>query len=103
MAKNIENEYGIKVGDIFVCSWGYSMTLVNAYKVVSVSAKRCKIQEMVCEIVEGDGWMGKKAVVEGSENGEIYSAGCRLNVIRTPYGTGYKHEFGKTYSFNTLD
>lgn len=35
----------VKLGDIFVCSWGYDQTNVDFYKVVGVTAKSVKIQK----------------------------------------------------------
>ena len=44
-----------KVGDIMYSSWGYSMTIVDFYKVIKVSpsGKSVTLQEMQLDVVEG--------------------------------------------------
>ena len=36
---------GVKVGDYFVCSWGYDQTNVDFYKVVALTPKGMKVQQ----------------------------------------------------------
>ena len=44
--KEVENIHGIKVGDIYILSFGYSMILYDFFQVVSVSEKSCRIVEI---------------------------------------------------------
>lgn len=48
-----KNEHGVKVGDYFVCSWGYDQTNVDFYKVVGVTAKGVKVQAWQSKTVDG--------------------------------------------------
>lgn len=48
----------IKTGSILYSSWGYSMCLVNFYKVIGRTEKRLYLQELKEEIVSGDSWHG---------------------------------------------
>lgn len=43
----------IKVGDLFVCSWGYDQTNVDFYQVVDVKGKTFTIRAIAGRIVEG--------------------------------------------------
>lgn len=45
--KNVISKYGIKVGDILADSWGYSMTIVEFYKVTKIiSSTKVEIVEL---------------------------------------------------------
>lgn len=48
-----------KIGDIFVSSWGYSMTLVSWYQVVRFTPKKAVLRELNAKIVDGDGFAGQ--------------------------------------------
>lgn len=45
----------VRVGDIFISSWGYSMTLVDFYEVTKVSktGKSINVRKLAYEVVEG--------------------------------------------------
>lgn len=43
---DIINEYGVKVGDVFLLSWGYDQTNVNFFQVIEVTAKKARIVEV---------------------------------------------------------
>lgn len=50
----------VNVGDIFYSSWGYDQTNVDFYQVVAMTEKTVQLREIKAEMVEGDGWSGKK-------------------------------------------
>lgn len=51
----VVSKYGIKAGDILTCSWGYSMTIVEFYKVTKIiSASKIEIVEVGHKIIEAD-------------------------------------------------
>lgn len=52
----------VKVGDIFVESWGYDQTNVDFYEVVAKTAARIKIVHIGAKIVEGNGGPSEKVV-----------------------------------------
>lgn len=46
------NEYGVKVGDIFVSSWGYEQTNVDFYQVIALVGKHSvRVREVAPEII----------------------------------------------------
>lgn len=49
----------VKVGDILTCSWGYSMTLVDFYKVTERKAKSIKLEKLQNKIISGGGYSGQ--------------------------------------------
>lgn len=54
------SKYGIKVGDILTGSWGYSMTLVEMYKVTKiVSACKIEIVEIGADLISADSGGGE--------------------------------------------
>ena len=53
------NQYGVKVGDLFVSSWGYEQTNVDYYQVVSVHGKSSvRVREVRPQLVSVDGICG---------------------------------------------
>jgi hypothetical protein len=50
----------VKVGEIFRCSWGYSMTIVDYYVITEISktGKSVKIKAIGGEIISGGGYSG---------------------------------------------
>ena len=48
----VENVHGVKVGDIYILSFGYSMILYDFFQVVSVSEKSCRIVEITIPCTE---------------------------------------------------
>ena len=58
------NDTDIHVDDIVYTSWGYSMTLVDFYKVISVGPKSIRIRELESKVVSGDGMVGNIAPIE---------------------------------------
>ena len=57
------NNQELKVGDVMVCSWGYSMSLVDFYKVVKVTSKSAFLLKMGNRTVEQDNYAGHSRVV----------------------------------------
>lgn len=50
----------LKVGNILVASWGYSMTLVDFYEVVAVTAHGATLEMVGSTVVDGDaGYSGR--------------------------------------------
>lgn len=63
----------VKPGDVFVSSWGYSMTLVDFFEVTRVSGTRVYWRELAARKVDDRGPAGAHVVpggaVEGGESG----------------------------------
>jgi hypothetical protein len=53
--ENKQGEY-MKVGDILVSCWGYSMTLYDFFKVVKMTDKSATLVHLESTKVGGDGW-----------------------------------------------
>ena len=61
----------LKDGTILVCSWGYSMTIVNFYKVIGrKGTATVLLQGLENERVSGDGFSGE--CVPGNPVGEVF-------------------------------
>lgn len=43
----VVNEFGVKVGDVFMMSWGYEQTNNDFFQVVAVTAKKARIVEVI--------------------------------------------------------
>lgn len=76
--KAVENKYGVKVGDIFLLSYGYSMILYDFFQVVSVTESTCRVVEIAVPCVGGDGWRP----VFKAELGKTYNPTERSNWIK---------------------
>lgn len=50
-------EHKLNIGDILVCSWGYSMFLYDFFQVVGKTEKSIKIQELKKDSKPADGWL----------------------------------------------
>ncbi len=61
----IVQELGVKVGDIFVESWGYDQTNINFYEVVDVTRSSVRIVEIQKSRVEGTGYSDKVVPLPG--------------------------------------
>ena len=59
----MEAQAGVKVGDIFHCSWGYDMTINDYYQVVALtpSGKSVKVRKLNKELVNsGEYFSGRE-------------------------------------------
>ena len=48
----------VQVGDVLVCIWGYSMTLVDYYRVTERKAKSIRLEKLQTKILTGGGYQG---------------------------------------------
>lgn len=102
----------LRVGDILVEQWGYSMCLVNFYKVTALRGKTMVTLQEVCpEIVTSQGgWNGQMkptnepvAKKEPLQRRVKRSYDGRPSVKIRDFSHGYLHEAGKTYFFDHCD
>lgn len=110
--KPVENVHGVKVGDIYYTSWGYDMTIVNFFQVISVTAKRAKLKEINSKVVDGSaGYSGKVIPVKDSfrENAKVITTGTdtsydgKSTILKNCDGhMGYKYE-DMPLDFNYMD
>lgn len=110
--KPVENVDGVKVGDIYYTSWGYDMTIVDFFQVISVTAKRAKLKKISSKVVNGSaGYSGKVIPVKDSfkENAEVITTGTDISydgkstILKNCDGhTGYKYENIPLY-FDCMD
>lgn len=64
----------IETGAILYSEWGYTMRLVDFYKVIGRTEKRLYLQELKKEIVSGDSWQGNVMPTDQIENMEKLTA-----------------------------
>jgi hypothetical protein len=100
----------IKVGDIFRCTFGYSMTLNSFYQVVGKKgASSVQLRRINGQRVDGDGWSGKEAPVKDSfatgyqNEDQVVTKRVTNGAVKVFEGRGYLHEEGKAYYYNRLD
>ena len=77
-AKAVENKYGVKVGDIFLLSFGYSMVLYDFFQVVSVTESTCRVIEIAVPCVGGGGYTPRFQ----AELGKTYEAKERSQWVK---------------------
>jgi hypothetical protein len=58
-------QHGLKVGDIFVCSWGYDQTNIDYFEVVGLHGKSVDVLEIGCQSVEVAWAQGKSVPAPG--------------------------------------
>lgn len=71
--EKVETQAGVKVGDIFHCSWGYDMTINDYYQVVALtpSGKSVKVRKLNKELVNaGEYFSGREMPKKNSFVGE---------------------------------
>lgn len=72
----------VQVGDILTCSWGYSMTIVDYYKVIEKKAKSIKLAALEVKNISGDGWSGQCMPGENTKpdnkvDGKLFRIGAK--------------------------
>ena len=91
-----KNYLGVKVGDIFIFSWGYEQTNVNYFQVVSLKgSKQVIIKEISYEITKITGYESykvkpiKDGFLENSHFIKDNTTGATKQVKQLPNGTKY--------------
>lgn len=79
----------VKVGDIFLCSWGYEQTNVDFYKLISLKGKKGVFQEVGYEEVEQTSWCSANVKVNPD------------NLVGEPFTKMLNGDSFKKYSFAT--
>lgn len=105
--KTVENEFGYKVGDILVAEWGYSMSLVDAYQVVRVTAKSIYTKEIATKTIDDlGGYSGECIPVPDKFISDEMYCSRTLNANNYVSIDGHlasKWDGKKTYYYNTMD
>lgn len=69
-----QNADGVRVGDIYVVSWGYEQTNVDFYEVVALKGKKTAVvREIAGECIGGFAYQGKKRACRGAYIGPEYT------------------------------
>lgn len=69
-----QNVDGVRVGDIYVVSWGYEQTNVDFYEVVALKGKKTAVvREIAGEYIGGFSYQGKKRACRGEYIGPAYT------------------------------
>lgn len=92
----------IETGAILYSSWGYSMCLVDFYRVIGRTEKRLYLLELKREIVSGDSWHGEVMPTDKVEKAEKLTAYFSKNYFRID-GHRLKLFDGKPKMIDTLD
>lgn len=112
--KNVgANNYGIKVGDIFVSEWGATMSLVDFYQVVELRGGNTLVLQGLKKDEVGDGgfltgWCTPRKgdfVKQGAITkrvGKSQMSG-RPYVRLTSYSVAFPYDPGRKYNFNHCD
>ena len=70
-AKNYKKEPAkAEVGDILVVQWGYSMRLVDYYRIISANGKSVKLEHLKGKRITDDGWTGTEVPTDKVEKDE---------------------------------
>lgn len=103
---------GIKIGDIFAESCGYSMTYYDFYRVIGFKGQKTVIFAPICKkTVSGDGMCGEVVPVNKFAYNRYNICGTVEKIIKTggenPTFKGreyfFRHREGRTYYENHLD
>ena len=87
----------IKVGDIFLYSWGYEQTNVEVYQVVKRTEKMVQIREIATEVVKSVTSMSSKVLpVKDKFIGEV----IRKKIIDKGSSIFIKMDIGNAYQWN---
>ena len=68
------NKYGVKVGDLFRCSWGYDQTQNDFYQVVALcGSSSVRVREVCPEMIESRGisWGAEDRIYNTNTHGEL--------------------------------
>ena len=98
----------VEVGDILMSSWGYSMSLVDFYKVIERKKSSIKLVNLKDKVVDGDGMSGKVVPTTETEkdqyvDGKLFRIGtkwskdvvCQVNGHSVVYWNGKPQTFDK--------
>lgn len=56
-------KHNVKVGDVFVCSWGYDQTNIDFYQVAEVKGRQVVIRQITSRLVNGEeGFMQGRSI-----------------------------------------
>lgn len=100
--KNYDTCPEIKDGSIVYSQWGYSMCLVDFYKVIGRTEKRLYLYPLKKEIVSGDSWHGHVMPTDEIENTTKKTAYFSKNYFRI-VGERLKLFDGKPKMIDTAD
>ena len=95
----------LKPGTILVCEWGYSMNIVDFYKVIGTRGKATVIlQKLYNKTTEGDGWSGKCIPSNGPKGDPIIARlSSKSNCIKLSSCRYLQIWDGESAYYNHLD
>ena len=112
MENNNEKTLTLGIGSILVCSWGYSMTLVDFYKVIKETAKTVLVQAIGSkEISDTMGYLSGHAIPDENkileEQLRVYKKyhdnGCSLKSRKRGFAKYFSKWDGEPQYFNHCD
>ena len=94
----------VKVGDVFVASWGYNMTIVDFYQLIDLKGKTGTFRKIEGETVSGSaGYSGTLKPIKDSMYGEPFKARFNGDAIKVDSNYAYKSDWNKEFYFNRMD
>ena len=96
----------LKPGDVFVSSFGYSMTIVDFYQLISIKGKTGTFRAISGDVVSGNaGYTGEVKPVKDDFVGETFTARLKGDSFKTPkYGyQAHKTSENNSFYFNRMD
>ena len=107
-----EGAKSVKVGEIYNCSWGYSMTFNDFYQVIEVKNKTVEVVKLGSEILTGEGYSGTERPIPITEvpigaeilKARIIAKGCiSVKDSRSRSDKAYLTSPEKTHYYNRMD
>jgi hypothetical protein len=101
----VEAKKNIAIGDIYVASWGYSMTIVDAYQVVGKTAAMVTLREIDMTTTSGDaGFTGEVRPIKDAflnEKTMKKRIGEYIKIDSSAFARKWDGE--RSYYFNRMD
>ena len=98
--RETQESKNIKVDDIFIASWGYEQTNIDAYQVVSRTKNTVKLREIATRTVKDHGYVSAdvEPVKDSFRSESIITKRLRGASVSFDHCTASLHVPGKTYT-----
>ena len=78
----------VKVGDVFVSSWGYDQTNIDFYEVVAKTKARIKVRPIASTVIESTRYSDEVVPAKGHYTGPA--------VVKAVRASSWRHDFDPT-------
>ena len=90
-----------KVGDILCCEWGYSMQLVDFYKVIKVSGSSVQLQALENKFTSKDEWGQSGKVIPSNKVKKDADVDGKRFLIHLAGDRGFPKDYGPWIKINS--